>query len=54
MLVTLNPVPRSRRSFDDVMRTTLGTSTSVNAFRPAVDVTAEDDGIVLVCDVSGV
>ena len=53
MLITLHPVARPARVFDDVMRSALGTATNVNAFEPAIDVTASDDGILVVCDVPG-
>lgn len=53
MLITLHPVPRSSRPFDDVMRATLGTATNSNAFRPAIDVTADAGGLEIVCDVPG-
>ncbi len=53
MLITLHPVPRASRSFDDVMRSSLGTATNVNAFDPEIDVIADEQGIRLVCDVPG-
>lgn len=53
MLITLHPVPRASMPFDDVMRSSLGTATSVRAFDPEIDVIADEQGIRLVCDVPG-
>jgi len=53
MLITLHPVARPTRVFNDVMGSALGTATNVTAFEPAIDVTASDDGILIVCDVPG-
>ncbi len=53
MLITLHPVPRVSRASDDVMRSALGTALNANAFVPATDVTADDKGIELTCDVPG-
>jgi HSP20 family protein len=53
MLVTLHPIARSPRAFDDVMRSAFGTATNVKAFDPSIDVSANDDGLVLTCDVPG-
>ena len=53
MLITLHPVPRASTPFDDVMRSSLGTATNVNAFDPEIDVLEDEQGIRLVCDVPG-
>ncbi len=44
------------RVFDDVMRSAVGTrgaATTSQSFQPAIDVRADDDGLVFECDVPG-
>lgn len=45
------PVARGHR--DDVMGSMLGTAASVQAFEPAIDVRANEDEVVFLCDVPG-
>ena len=54
MRVTWNRVSPLDRVFDDVMGAMLGTATSPRTFEPAIDVRANDDEIVFLCDVPGV
>jgi HSP20 family protein len=51
MRVTWNAISPIDRVFDDVMGSVLGTATSPRTFEPAVDVRANDDEVVFLCDV---
>jgi HSP20 family protein len=53
MRVTWNTVSPLERVFDDVMGSTLGTAMSPRTFQPSVDVRANDDEVVFLCDVPG-
>lgn len=53
MLTTWNAVSTLDRLFDDVMGSAFGTATSTRNFDPAIDVRANDNEVVFVCDVPG-
>jgi HSP20 family protein len=57
MLTAWSALPMLDRLFDDVMNdvsgTALGTGEAKRAYAPAIDVRANDDEIVFVCDVPG-
>jgi HSP20 family protein len=53
MLTAWDAVPPLDRMFDDVMRSIAGTATNTKAFDPAIDVRANDEAVVFVCDVPG-
>lgn len=53
MLTTWSAVPTLDRMFDDVMRSFAGTATNTRTFEPAIDVRANDEAVVFVCDVPG-
>jgi HSP20 family protein len=54
MLTTWDAVSTLDRMLDDVMGSTLGTATNSRTFQAAIDVRANDDAVVFVCDVPGV
>jgi HSP20 family protein len=54
MLTTWDAVSTLDRMLDDVMGSTLGTATNARTFQAAIDVRANDDAVVFVCDVPGV
>jgi HSP20 family protein len=54
MLRAWDAVSTLDRMFDDVMGFTFGTATNSQAFEPSVDVRANEDEVVFVCDVPGV
>jgi HSP20 family protein len=54
MLNAWDAVPTLDRMVDDVMRSIAGTATNTRNFEPAIDVRANDEAIVFVCDVPGV
>lgn len=54
MLTAWDAVPALDRMFDDVMGSIRGAATSTRSFEPAIDVRANDDALVFVCDVPGV
>ena len=54
MLTTWGAVTALDRMFDDVMGSMVGTATNPNSFVPEIDVRANDDEIVFVCDVPGI
>jgi HSP20 family protein len=54
MRVSWNAISPIDRVFDDVMGSLLGTATSPKTFEPAVDVRANDDEVVILCDVPGI
>lgn len=57
MLTSLNALPMLDRLFDDVMNgvagTSLGHGRAPSGYSPAIDVRANDEAIVFVCDVPG-
>jgi HSP20 family protein len=57
MLMTWKALPALDRLMDDVMRdvtgAALGTEAKEKTYNPAIDVRANDDEVVLVCDVPG-
>lgn len=54
MLTAWDAVSTLDRMFDDVMGSMVGTATSPRPFDPTIDVRANDNEIVFVCDVPGV
>jgi HSP20 family protein len=54
MLTTWDAVTTLDRMLDDVMGSTLGAATNSRTFQAAIDVRANDDAVVFVCDVPGV
>jgi HSP20 family protein len=54
MLTRWDAVTTLDRMFDDVMGSMLGTATSPRTFDPTIDMRANDDEVVFVCDVPGV
>jgi HSP20 family protein len=54
MLNTWNAVSMLDRMVDDVMGSMLGAATSARTFEPSIDIRANDDEVVFVCDVPGV
>jgi len=54
MLTAWDAVSTLDRMFDDVMGSMLGTAMSPRTFDPSIDVRANDEEIVFVCDVPGV
>ena len=54
MLTAWEAVSTLDRMFDDVMGSTFGTATNPQAFDPSVDVRANDNEMVFICDVPGV
>jgi len=54
MLRTWDAVSTLDRMFDDVMGSMVGTATSARTFDPTIDVRANEDHLVFVCDVPGV
>jgi HSP20 family protein len=54
MLTAWDAVSTLDRMLDDVMGSTFGAATNQQAFDPAIDVRANDDEVVFVCDVPGV
>lgn len=54
MLSRWNAVSTLDRMLDDVMGSTLGTAINPRTFQTAVDVRANNDAVVFVCDVPGV
>jgi HSP20 family protein len=54
MLTTWDAVSTLDRMLDDVMGSTLGTATNSRTFQTAIDVRANDNAVVFVCDVPGV
>jgi HSP20 family protein len=54
MFATWQAVSSLDRIFDDVMGSTLGTATNARRFEPTIDVRANQEEVVLVCDVPGV
>ena len=53
MLTAWGAVPPLDRMLDDVMRSFAGTATNTKAFEPAIDVRANEEAVVFVCDVPG-
>jgi len=53
MLTTWKAVSALDRVLDDVMGTQLGAATNMRTFTPDVDVRADEDKVVFVCDVPG-
>jgi len=54
MLTAWEAVSTLDRMFDDVMGSTFGTATNPQAFDASVDVRANDNEMVFICDVPGV
>jgi len=54
MLTRWDAVSTLDRMFDDVMGSMLGTATSPRTFDPGIDVRANENELVFVCDVPGV
>ncbi len=54
MLTAWDAVSTLDRMLDDVMGSTLGTATNPQAFDPSIDVRANDNEVVFICDVPGV
>lgn len=54
MRVSWNRVSPIDRVFDDVMGTMLGTATSPRTFEPEIEVRANDEEVVVLCDVPGI
>jgi HSP20 family protein len=54
MLSLFSTLPTLDRVFDDVMRDTFGSFTSVSAFSPSVDIRTDDDRMMFYLDVPGV
>ena len=54
MLTAWDAVSTLEHMFDDVMGSALGTATSSRTFDPAIDVRANDNEVVFVCDVPGI
>jgi len=53
MLTAWGAVPPLDRMLDDAMRSFAGTATNTKSFEPAIDVRANEDAVVFVCDVPG-
>jgi HSP20 family protein len=54
MLTAWDAVSTLDRLFDDVMGSTFGTATNSQAFDPSIDVRANENEMVFICDVPGV
>lgn len=54
MWTTWDAVSTLDRMFDDMMGSTFGTATSSKAFEPSIDVRANENEVLFVCDVPGV
>lgn len=54
MLVRWDAVSTLDRLFDDVMGSAFGTATSPKEFAPSIDVRANENEMVFICDVPGV
>lgn len=54
MLTAWNAVSTLDRMFDDVMGSAFGTATNPRTFDPAIDVRANENEVVFICDVPGV
>jgi len=54
MLHTWNAVSMLDRMVDDVMGSVLGAATSTRSYEPSVDIRANDEEVVFVCDLPGV
>jgi HSP20 family protein len=54
MMTTWDAVSTLDRMLDDVMGSAFGTATSARTFDPAIDVRANDEEVVFLCDVPGV
>jgi HSP20 family protein len=54
MLTAWDAVSTLDRMFDDVMGSTFGTATNRQAFDPSIDVRANQNELVFICDVPGV
>lgn len=53
MLTAWNAVSTLDRMFDDVMGSAFGTATNPRTFNPAIDVRANENEVVFICDVPG-
>ena len=53
MLTAWSTVPGLDRMFDDVVRSFSGTATNTKSFEPAIDVRANEEAVLFVCDVPG-
>jgi HSP20 family protein len=53
MLTTWDAVSTLDRLFDDVMGSTFGTATNRQAFDPSIDVRANENEMIFICDVPG-
>ena len=54
MLTAWDAVSTLDRIFDDMMGSTFGTATNSKAFEPSIDVRANENEVVFICDVPGV
>lgn len=54
MLTAWDAVSTLDRMFDDVMRSTFGAATNSQPFEPSIDVRANENEVVFICDVPGV
>jgi HSP20 family protein len=54
MLTTWDAVSTLDHMFNDVMGSALGTATNVRSFDPEIDVRANDNEVLVLCDVPGV
>src|SRR5690349_3304285 len=54
MLTAWDAVSTLDRMFDDVMGSTFGAATTSRTFEPSIDVRANDEEVVFLCDVPGV